>query len=225
MQINGRGDRSDYVAPALRLEEQPMPVAGDRFSINVSPRAHSYYPPARPRSEWKRALMLFAAALPVMFLGLSIESGKGYDAMFDAIAPAAGNVDDIDNTGGNPVPEFIEEGAWQFPAGGAVAPDATGDNVAHVRLRLGDTVIDARVDPTLEHSVLNPVDMLNSGIPSVGDGAALWIDHVEIGGHVLNDVAITVAADLAVDTTIGRDLLAPTESADHPGSPLELAAR
>ena len=121
---------------------------GDRFTVNIAPRAHSYYPPAGRRVNWRASFGVFALAFAVMFGGPMIADSDSAVSFIDGIAPAVG-YGLYDTGAGDAVPRFGDDtGMDDFGMDGAlVRPDPraplrlnmAGDGRFHVELVIGST--------------------------------------------------------------------------------------
>lgn len=207
---------------------------GDRFAVNIAPRAHSYYPPAGRRVNWRASFGVFALAFAVMFGGPMIADSDSAVSFIDGIAPAVG-YGSYDTGAGDAVPSFGDDtGMDDFGGDGAfVRPDPrtplrlnmAGDGRFHAELVIGSTLVDAIVDPSLQQSVAGAELLARAGFAAAEDLSSVYVKSAVIGGRSLAGVTLGIAREPSAGTVIGADLLARLGDVDLASDTLIIAAR
>ena len=207
---------------------------GDRFAVNIAPRAHSYYPPAGRRVNWRASFGVFALAFAVMFGGPMIADSDSAVSFIDGIAPAVG-YGLYDTGAGDAVPSFGDDpGMDDFGGDGAfVRPDPraplrlnmAGDGRFHTELVIGSTLVDAIVDPSLQQSVAGAELLARAGFAAAEDLSSVYVKSVTIEGRSLAGVTLGIAREPSAGTVIGADLLARLGDVDLASGMLTIAAR
>ncbi|MEZ5848871.1 MAG: hypothetical protein R3C70_19150 [Geminicoccaceae bacterium] len=202
---------------------------GDRFTVNIAPRAHSYYPPAGRRVNWRASFGVFALAFAVMFGGPMIADSDSAVSFIDGIAPAVG-YGLYDTGAGDAVPSFGDDPGMD---GAFVRPDPraplrlnmAGDGRFHAELVIGGTLVDAIVDPSLQQSVAGAELLARAGFAAAEELSSVYVKSVAIEGRSLAGVTLGIARDPSAGTVIGADLLARLGDVDLASGMLTIAAR
>ena len=206
---------------------------GDRFAVNIAPRAHSYYPPAGRSVNWRASFGVFALAFAVLFGGPMIADSDSAVSFIDGIAPAVG-YGSYDTGAGDGVPRFGDDPGGD---GAFVRPDPraplrlnmAGDGRFHAELVIGSmldgTLVDAIVDPSQQQSVAGAELLARAGFAAAEDLSSVYVKSIAIEGRSLAGVTLGIARDPSAGTVIGADLLARLGDVDLASGMLTIAAR
>ena len=174
-----------------------MPFA-DRFDVKVRPD-HCRIDRRDDGTSAGGLLMVALAAACLALFGAMLAEDQDSDGFLAGIAPSFGMPwgagEDI---AGGPA---IERPSWPLII------HAAGDGRYYVDLRLGAEIVDARIDLDAERSVINPVDLLNSGIAIGSSETHVRVTNLGVGHRTIDQATLEIGSELRSETVIGRDLL------------------